>query len=291
MTMQTETPANEVVVVAAPADTNAAPATAAPASAAPAEGAADAGTTEATTAPANDSSGTQEPERKDNGQYKSGVQKRIDTLVFQRQQSEREVERLHQVIADLKQPAAPKLADFDSHDEYDQAMLEHRIESGVNKGLVKSAQAQVEQLSTAAQTAAAETYNQRVADTVTRIPDFVDVVKSSTAKMSPQLHEALLDSDKGPELVYHLAKNPGEADRLNNMSVRQMDREIGRLESTFADTKPAPAPKPPPARTTNAPPPITPGSQASAPANTDPNKMNQVEFEAWAKANGSRYIR
>jgi hypothetical protein len=72
------------------------------------------------------------------------------------------------------------------------------------------------------------------------------------------------------------------------MSVRQMDREIGRLELSIGAKS---APPPPPARTTSAPAPIKPGNPASAPANTDPNRMNQAEFEAWARANGSKYIR
>ncbi len=97
-----------------------------------------------------------------------------------------------------------------------------------------------------------------------------------------------MDSEKGPELVYHLAKNPAEAERLNAMSVRQMDREIGRLETTLGAKAP---PAPPAARTTNAPPPVKPGSPASSPANTDPSKMTQPEYEAWRKGQGATYIR
>jgi len=288
--MPTETTATEVTTTtAAPVEAAAAPAPAAPASAAPADGTAPADTSTTTTAPAGDDSSTQEQERKDNGQFKSGAQKRIDALVFQRHQAEREAAYWKQQAQSAQPAAAPKVADFASHDEYEQAMLEYRIEDGVNRGLSKTAEQQATKFTQQAQTAAAETYNQRVSEAVTRIPDFVEVVSKSDAPLSPALQEALMDSEKGPELVYHLAKNPAEVDRLNSMSVRQMDREIGRLELSIG-AKAAPPP-PPPARTTSAPPPIKPGSQASAPANTDPNKMNQTDFEAWAKANGSRYIR
>lgn len=286
--MPPEITATEVTTTtAAPVEAAATPAPAAPASAAPVDGTAPADAS-TTTAPVEDNSGTQEQERKDNGQFKSGAQKRIDALVFQRHQAEREAAYWKQQAQASQTATAPKVADFDNHDEYEQAMLEYRIEDGVNRGLSKTAEQQASKFQQQAQTAAAETYNQRAAEVATRIPDFVEVVSKSDAPLSPALQEALMDSEKGPELVYHLAKNPAEVDRLNSMSVRQMDREIGRLELSIGAKA---APPPPPARTTSAPPPVKPGNQASAPANTDPNKMNQAEFEAWAKSNGSKYIR
>jgi len=289
--MQTETTAVDTTTTAAPVEAVNAPAPAAPASAAPAEGKTT-DDTSTTTAPAGEEGSTPQEDqpRDDKGQFKSGAQKRIDALVFQRHQAEREAAYWKQQAQAVQSGStAPKLADFDTHDEYDQAMLQHRIDEGVNRGLSKTAEQQATKFEQQAQSAAAETYNQRVTDAVTRIPDFVEVVSKSDVPMSPALHEALMDSERGPELVYHLAKNPAEAERLNSMSVRQMDREIGRLETTLG-AKPA-APPPPAARTTSAPPPVKPGTPASAPANTDPSRMNQAEFEAWARANGSKYIR
>lgn len=286
--MQTETTAVDTTTTAAPVDAAATTTQAAPASAAPVEGAAQVDTN--IPAPEGEVDSTQqEQERKDNGQFKSNAQKRIDALVFQRHQAEREAAYWKQQAQATQAPAeAPKFADFDSQDDYDQAMQQYRIDQGVNRGLSKTAEQQAERFTQDARRVAAETYNQRVSDAVTRIPDFVDVVGKSEVPMSPALQDALMDSERGPELVYHLAKNPAEAERLNGLSVRQMDREIGRLESTLGAKS---APPPPAARTTSAPAPIKPGSQASAPANTDPNKMTMAEFEAWAKGNGSRYIR
>ncbi len=287
--MQTETQATDTTSTAAPiVDVNAPPAAAAPASAA----ATDASTvdTSTTTAPAGEEGSTQQEDqaRDDKGQFKSGTQKRIDALIFQRHQAEREAAYWKQQAQAATPAPAPKPTDFATDDDYEDAMQQHRIDTGVSRGMSKTAEQHAERFSQQAQSAAAETYQQRVTEVAARIPDWKEVVGKSDAPLSPALREALFDSEKGPELVYHLAKNPAEAERLNAMNVRQMDREIGRLESTFG-TKPAP--QPPAARTTSAPAPIKPGSPASAPANTDPNKMDQASFEAWAKANGSKYIR
>lgn len=284
--MQTETQATEAPNEAAPiVDANAQPA-AAPASA-PADGVTqvDASTT---TAQEGDQAAQQEDQPRDEGgKFKSGVQKRIDDLTFRRNQAEREAAHWKSVAESRAPAAAPRPGDYDSDAEYDAAVLEHRIDSGVTRGLAKTAEAQAEKFGREANQAAGEAYNQRVAEVQTRIPDFVDVVSKADIAISPALQEALRDSEKGPDLVYHLAKNPAEAERLNNMSVRQMDREIGRLELTIGSK---PAPTPPPARTTNAPPPVKPGSPAAGPANTDPSKMTQTEFEAYMRANGSKYV-
>lgn len=287
--MQTETTVAESNAPAAPlVDLNAPPAAAQASAAAPDD--ATTVDTSTTTAPAGDEGSTQQEEqdRNDKGQYKSGVQKRIDDLTYRRNAAEREAAHWKSVAESRQAPAAPKLADFDSHEDYGAAMLDHRIEAGVNNGLARTAEQQAQKFSKEAQDAAGEAYNQRVNEAVARMPDFVDVVSKADIAISPALQEALRDSEKGPDLVYHLAKNPGEAERLNAMSVRQMDREIGRLESTIGAK---PAPPPPAARTTNAPPPVKPGSPASAPANTDPGKMTQAEYESWRKANGAKHTR
>lgn len=290
--MQIDTNATDTTAPAAPlVDLNAPPAPAAPASAAPAEDATIVDTS-TTTAPAEGEDGKQQEEqqeqdRNDKGQFKSGTQKRIDALVYQRNQAEREAAYWRQQAQTPTKADAPKVDDFDSFDAYEHAMQQHRIDEGVQRATAKTAEQQADRFTQQAQSAAAETYNQRVSEAVTRMPDFAEVVGKSTAPMSPALQEALMESDKGPDLVYHLAKNPAEAERLNNMSVRQMDREIGRLESTIG----AKAPAPPAARTTNAPPPVKPSAPAAAPFNEDPSKMTQTQYETWRRTNGARLVR
>lgn len=279
-----EQPATEVTAPAAPiVDATATTTEAAPASATTTE----ATSTDTTTTATDDGSTQQEPERDEKGQFSSKVQKRIDDLTYRRNAAEREAQHWKQVAESRAPAAAPKASDFATDDEYNDAVLEHRIDSRVNDGLARTAAAQADKFSHEASTAAGEAYNQRVAEVVSRLPDFVEVVSKADIAISPALQEALRDSDKGPDLVYHLAKNPGLAEQLNAMSVRQMDREIGRLESTIG-TKAAPTP--PAARTTNAPPPVKPGSPAAGPANTDPAKMSQGEFEQYMRASGSKYV-
>lgn len=101
-------------------------------------------------------------------------------------------------------------------------------------------------------------YNDRVTKTRDRIPDFDKVIQSGAVDPSTgqprQIRDDVVDlvmeSDKGPLLAYHLAKNPDKVAALNRMSPRDAAREIGRLEARIRgpQTKKvtnAPAPRAP----------------------------------------------
>lgn len=276
--MQTEASTETTQVTAAPADAQTAT-QAAPASATQ-ESAQTTGTE--TTAIAQDD-GEQEQQR---AQHRNKVQDRINELTFKRNQAEREAAHWKSIAETRQAPAAPKEAEFGSDEEYQSALLDHRVKTGVHQGLAENANAAAAKFSQDANAAATETYNQRVSEAVQRMPDFVEVVGKANIDISPALQGALMDSEKGPDLVYHLAKNPADARRLSQLPEKQMLREIWNMESTMKTAPNAPA-----ARTTSAPPPIKPGNAGAAAANNDPSKMDQKEYEAWRKTNGSKYIR
>lgn len=114
-----------------------------------------------------------------------------------------------------------------------------------------------------------------------KIPDFDKVVGGMTgAKVSNDLFEEIISSEKGPFLTYHLAKNPAELERLNSLTGRELVREVARLEAKVGL---------PPAKTnTNAQKPATPPKGGAA-LSLDPDKMTQAQYEAWrAKGGGTR---
>jgi hypothetical protein len=228
-------------------------------------------------------------ERDEQGRFKPKLQKRIDELTRARHQAERDRDYWRQQ-AEARQapPAAPKPEDFASDDDYQQALLDHRIESGINRKLSTEAQQRADMADQQANEVRDQTYAERMRAATTRIPDFAEVVGKANIDVRQEVIDAIKDSEHGPDIAYHLAKNPDEARRLSQMDTRSLDRAIGRMEADFAakGTTPAPA-----ARTTNAPAPARTGAPAAAaPANNDPSKMSQAEFEVWMRANGSRIV-
>ena len=236
---------------------------------------------------------TDPAERDEQGRFKPKIQKRIDELTHARRAAEREAARWR-AIAEGGQKAtpAPQAHEFASDAEYEAAARRHEVREAAREISADNAQLAADQFQQEAAQAVADTYNQRVQATAARIPDFVDVVSKADIKISPDMLQALQESDYGPDLVYQLAKNPAEAQRLAGLSTRQLDREIGRMEAAVA-AKGTPAPTAPPAaRTTKAPAPANVGATAGgAPANTDPSKMTMAEYEVWRAANGSKYVK
>lgn len=82
--------------------------------------------------------------------------------------------------------------------------------------------------------------------------DFDDVVSgfvNKGGKFSDAVRELVVESDVGPQLTYHLAKNPSVANKLNSLPPLQAAKEIARLEDALSK---------PSTKATGAPPPITP---------------------------------
>jgi hypothetical protein len=96
--------------------------------------------------------------------------------------------------------------------------------------------------------------------------DYDEVMAASELKVSNEVRDALLESDIGPKLAYHLASNPELAQRIQGMTVTGALRTIGRLEATLEkppEKKPEPAPEKPAVK--RPPPPVTPIRAANVP--------------------------
>lgn len=112
-----------------------------------------------------------------------------------------------------------------------------------------------------------------------------DIVVSNPAlpKLAPSTVGLIVRSELGPNITYHLGKNPDLATRISRMTPEQQHAAIGRLEVELA--KPAAqAPKPAPRRTvSNAPPPPKPVPSGSS-GIKDINQMSMDEFVAHERA-------
>jgi len=109
-----------------------------------------------------------------------------------------------------------------------------------------------------------EDFNERAEAFKAKATDFDTVVLKYVeggGKFSDAVRELVTDSDVGPQLTYHLAKNPALANRINALSPLQAAKEIGKLEDALSR---------PPNRTTKAPPPLkTPNGGAQHSSSED----------------------
>jgi hypothetical protein len=236
----------------------------------------------------------QQQQRDDKGRFKPPVQARIDELTRKRHEAEREAAYWKQQATGRAQsgqePALqePRPEQFEDYGQYTKALARYEAQqlfAQRDQEQSKTAQERAQQAEQQAQAVRAEAWAERQQAVKQVLPDY-DTVMSAAANVhvSQAVQEALLDSDMGPQLAYHLAKNPALAQQLSGMSQRQVDREIGRLEASLS--KPGAAQKAPPV--SGAPKPGRPLGAGTS-QNTDPSRMSMEEYRAYRAKQGARW--
>lgn len=224
----------------------------------------------------------EQAERDDKGRFKGNVQKRIDELTFRRNEAERDA-AYWRSQAQAKMLPAPKESDYQNNDEYNRAVLDYRIKTGVNSTLQEHNENRAKLSEDDAKVALNQTYQARLAAFVSTVPDFDELsAKVSNVSMPTAFIEAIQESEFGPQIYNSLIRNPDSLMRFAQMSERQINKEIGKMEATIS-VKPA-------ARTTNAPPPVKPGVSARSSA-SDPAKMSMEEYKAMRKTQGAKWAK
>lgn len=229
-------------------------------------------------------------ERDDQGRFKNPVQKRIDELTRARHESDREAAYWRQLAQTSAQPssqdatpAKPTVDQFDDYGAYVEALTDWKADRAVERRMEQESTRKVGEVR-------AQTFQERQTAFIQANPDYVEVMGNSNAPIAKHVIEAAQESDLGPDLLYHFAKNPDVLGRLNQMDERSANREIGRLEATLSNKATA-APAPPAKKLTNTPAPA--GTQNTQGRSTAPalGDASMDEYKAQRKAQGARWAR
>lgn len=225
--------------------------------------------------------------RDENGRFK-GVQDRINELTRRRGEAEREAAYWRQLAqgkgassAEQAAPSKPTPDQFDDHNAYVEALAEFKAKEIFEKATAERAQQEATHQRAATFAERQNAFRQQAAD-------YDDVVGNADIAVQPHVLDLLQESDLGPAMAYHMAKNPAVAERLNGLSPVQAAREFGKIEATLST--PAPAPAAPVKQPSKAPAPIKPvASGAAAPVQLDSAGMD--EYIRQRKAQGASWAR
>ena len=103
------------------------------------------------------------------------------------------------------------------------------------------------------------TWQQKLEATKAELPDYEDMVASSTVTVNDTVRDAILESEVGPRILYELASDDEMAEKLSTMTTSSALKLIGKLEAQFEKTEaPAKAERKSVAAKSNAPEPIRP---------------------------------
>ena len=187
----------------------------------------------------------------------------------------------------------PKPEEFNDMFEYAKALAEYTAD----KKLMERDQAEAERKTQEARAQFEQNWAKRVDAARQQMPDFDDMIQSSDVAVSDPVRDAIMESDVGPQILYHLAENPEFAQELGKKSVISALREIGKLEARFEKAEQPqaasePAAKPAVAKS-KAPAPITPirGAVSTVENNVDADGNFHGTYQQWKQARLARKIR
>jgi hypothetical protein len=242
----------------------------------------------------------QEGERKQNPK----LEKRFSEITKQREEARQEAQRERQARVDLEQRLAaleqqrqpqqqsyidqePQPSQFADAFEYAKALAEFSTEKALAERDRQVAQAREQE----AQQKIIQSWAQKVQEAKAELPDFDDLVASSDVVVNNAVRDAILESDVGPKILYHLAENNDLAKKIASLSPNAALREIGRLEAKF-EVKPE-AKQTAPVVRSKAPAPIQPirGGQGQPDVPMSANGEWHGSYQAWKLARKAGKIR
>ena len=195
------------------------------------------------------------------------LERRFSDLTKQREEARKEAqaererrEALEKRLADLEaksQPAKaetydeePQPSQFQDAFEYAKALAEYTADKRIEEMRKQEAEAKIAQ----ERQKVIDSWAQRVQAAKAEMPDFDEMVASSEVVVSDAVRDSILESDVGPQILYHLAENEELARKISGMSDRAAVKELGKLEARF-EKKPEEVK---PVVKSKAPPPATP---------------------------------
>lgn len=188
--------------------------------------------------------------------------------------------------------AEPQPHEYQDAFEYAKALAKWSSDQAVKR--VKAEEAQ--RKATEERNRVISTWAERVTAAKAQMPDFDEMVTSSDVQVTDTVRDAILESEVGPRILYHLAENPELGKKLAGMSVTAQLREIGKLEGRFeaATANPTPTPAPTPAvPKPRAAAPITPirAAVAGAAAEIGSDGEFRGTYQQWKQARRAGKIR
>jgi len=195
-------------------------------------------------------------------------------LALERQEARERAEREEKPAPKAQAEGEPTRDQFASYEEFIEARAEWRADQKVEKKFQERDAKDRERSAQSEQDKQREAFRKAMKESAVGIEDFDEVMGEIKAtdpvgKVSATAIEA---ADAPGKVLYHLAKNPDEAERIASLSPGKQAREIVRLEEKLAK---------PPVKPSKAPEPITPvgGKAAVGDEMPDPAKYPEKWLE------------
>ena len=256
--------------------------------------------------PAVEAQAESEPEAEDEAQVTDKpkqnpkLEKRFSELTKRAKQAEADKASLEarlQEIESRQAPASPKAdpvsekpqaSQFNDAFEYAEALAEWSAEKALEQRDIQEQQRKVDEQ----RNEVIKSWSAKLEAAKADIPDFDDMVASSNVQVRDEVRDAILESDVGPQILYHLASDDDYANKLAAMPTNKALKELGKLEVQF-ERKEAPIEKSEPVARSKAPAPIKPltAGKGTSDVLIDGNGAFHGTYAQWKAARQAKRIR
>jgi len=124
---------------------------------------------------------------------------------------------------------APEAKDFSDFDDYTDAVAEWKADKKLAEREASDRKAKEE----ARAGEVLKAWNTRIESAKDRYSDFHEIVTSSPVEYEKVIQKVLIESEFGPDVMYHLSNDDKDAAKFMKMNVDQQIKFIGRLEGKF----------------------------------------------------------
>ena len=229
------------------------------------------------------------------------LEKRFSELTKRAKQAEADKANLEARLQELESKQAPapvqvdpvsekpQASQFNDAFEYAEALAEWSAEKALEQRDIQEQQRKVEEQ----RNEVIKSWSQKLEKAKANLPDFDDMVASSNVQVRDEVRDAILESDVGPEILYHLASNDEYAEQFAAMPSGKALKELGKLEVQF-ERKEAPSEiKSEPVARSKAPAPIKPitAGKGTSDVLIDGNGAFHGTYAQWKAARQAKRIR
>lgn len=146
-----------------------------------------------------------------------------------REDVERQLKELRDKYEPPKTEIGPKpdAKDFEDLDSYSSAIEKWALEKAEFESAKKASENKEKERKASVQ----KTWVQRQTAFIESHPDYSDKLGASSVEVAQFVHDAIVESEVGPAILYHLAENPDVADTWRDMTPASALRALGKLEA------------------------------------------------------------
>ncbi len=210
-----------------------------------------------------------------------GRTRRISELTYEKHDLRRQLDKANELLAEALKgrqapatpTARPKLSDFNTFEEYEDARDAWRESMRAPKSEPKAEQPpKAADRNPAADPEFQSNLNEFYEEATEKYEDFEEVFGNPSLKITPAMGSFVLESEHRVDLAYYLGNNPKEAARIAKLSPVRQVAELTRLEDKIASKTVKPQ------RPSSAPAPINPVDGKSSNDTPSAANMTQADF-------------